>query len=129
MRTANGLDLNVDKTNITKVTGNKSSQYGFMLFVKKSNSVEKLVAHLNGKNRTAHVIPKLSRIYYAVGSMFHNNTNTVESFFFFFFFGYFRTIMQWYSTFFPPVPLQTLFHSTLYPQSCWCIIQVIYNYI
>jgi hypothetical protein len=24
---------------------------------------------------------------------------------------------QWYSTFFPPVPLETLFHSTLYPQS------------
>jgi hypothetical protein len=36
---------------------------------------------------------------------------------------------QWYSTFFPPVPLETLFHSTLYPQSCWCIIQVIHNYI
>jgi hypothetical protein len=30
---------------------------------------------------------------------------------------------------FPPVPLETLFHSTLYPQSCWCIIQVIHNYI
>jgi hypothetical protein len=27
-------------------------------------------------------------------------------------------IEQWYSTFFPPVPLETLFHSTLYPQSC-----------
>jgi hypothetical protein len=36
---------------------------------------------------------------------------------------------HWYSTFFPPVPLETLFHSTLYPQSCWCIIQVIHNYI
>jgi hypothetical protein len=36
---------------------------------------------------------------------------------------------QWYSTFFPPIPLETLFHSTLYPQSCWCIIQVIHNYI
>jgi hypothetical protein len=30
---------------------------------------------------------------------------------------------------FPPVPLETLFHSTLYPQSCWCIIRVIHNYI
>jgi hypothetical protein len=29
---------------------------------------------------------------------------------------------QWYSTFFPPVPLETLLHSTLYPQSCWCKI-------
>jgi hypothetical protein len=38
-------------------------------------------------------------------------------------------VSQWYSTFFPPVPLETLFHSTLYPQSCWCIIQVIHNYI
>jgi hypothetical protein len=36
---------------------------------------------------------------------------------------------QWYSNFFPPVPLETLFHSTLYPQRCWCIIQVIHNYI
>jgi hypothetical protein len=36
---------------------------------------------------------------------------------------------QWYSTFFPPVPLETLFHSTLYPPSCWCIIQVIHNSI
>jgi hypothetical protein len=36
---------------------------------------------------------------------------------------------QWQSTFFPPVPLETLFHSALYPQSCWCIIQVIHNYI
>jgi hypothetical protein len=25
--------------------------------------------------------------------------------------------------------LETLFHSTLYLQSCWCIIQVIHNYI
>jgi hypothetical protein len=41
----------------------------------------------------------------------------------------FCVIDQWYSTFFPPVPLETLFHSTLYPQSCWCIIQVIHNYI
>jgi hypothetical protein len=40
-----------------------------------------------------------------------------------------NTIDQWYSTIFPPVPLETLFHSTLYPQSCWCIIQVIHNYI
>jgi hypothetical protein len=38
-------------------------------------------------------------------------------------------LRQWYSTFFPPVPLETLFHSTLYPQNCWCIIQVIHNYI
>jgi hypothetical protein len=29
---------------------------------------------------------------------------------------------QWYSNFFPPVPLETLLHSTLYPQSCWCKI-------
>jgi hypothetical protein len=29
---------------------------------------------------------------------------------------------QWYSTFFPPVPLETLLRSTLYPQSCWCKI-------
>jgi hypothetical protein len=28
---------------------------------------------------------------------------------------------------FPPVPLETLFHSTLYPQSCWCLIQFINN--
>jgi hypothetical protein len=41
----------------------------------------------------------------------------------------FLCLEQWYSTFFPPVPLETLFHSTLYPQSCWCIIQVIHNYI
>jgi hypothetical protein len=34
---------------------------------------------------------------------------------------------QWYSIFFPPVPLETIFHSTLYPQSCWCLIQVIHN--
>jgi hypothetical protein len=39
------------------------------------------------------------------------------------------TAPQWYSTFFPPVPLEALFHSTLYPQSCWCIIQVIHNCI
>jgi hypothetical protein len=39
------------------------------------------------------------------------------------------SLRQWYSTFFPPVPLETLFHSTLYSQSCWCIIQVIHNYI
>jgi hypothetical protein len=40
-----------------------------------------------------------------------------------------RDLDQWYSTFFPPVPLETLFHSTLYPQSCWCVIQVIHNNI
>jgi hypothetical protein len=37
-------------------------------------------------------------------------------------------LAQWYATF-PPVPIETLLHSTLYPQNCWCIIQVINNYI
>jgi hypothetical protein len=32
---------------------------------------------------------------------------------------------QWYSTFCPPVPLETLLHSTLYPQSCWCKISLL----
>jgi hypothetical protein len=36
---------------------------------------------------------------------------------------YLRTVVF---NLFPPVPLETLFHSTLYPQSCWCIIQVIH---
>jgi hypothetical protein len=30
---------------------------------------------------------------------------------------------------FPPRTPRDIFHSTLYPQSCWCIIQVIHNYI
>jgi hypothetical protein len=35
---------------------------------------------------------------------------------------FFIGVEQWYSTFFLPVPLETLLHSTLYPQSCWCKI-------
>jgi hypothetical protein len=37
--------------------------------------------------------------------------------------GYLR---QWYSTFFVPVP-PDLISLTSYPQSCWCIIQVIHS--
>jgi hypothetical protein len=107
--TSNKLVLNPDKTNIIKFVTNISPQYDLKIVydekcIKQSINTKfpglQIDTHLNWKNHSNLMIPKLSRACYAVRSMSHSSsTNTLKSIYF----GYFHSIMK-YGIFFGVIP-------------------------
>jgi hypothetical protein len=97
--TSNKLVLNLDKTNVVKFITNKSSQYDLKIFYDEKYTEESINTkflgvqidnHLNLKNHTDVMVPKLSRACYAIRSMSHiSSTDTLKSIYF----AYFHFIM------------------------------------
>jgi hypothetical protein len=107
--TSNKLVLNLDKTNIIKFITNKSPQYELNIsydgkYIEESINTKflglKIDNHLTWKNHT-DLIPKLSRAYYAIGSLSHiNSSGTLKIIYF----AYFHSIMK-YGIIFGVIPL------------------------
>jgi hypothetical protein len=95
------LVLNLDKTNEIKFVTNKSPQYDLKTsyeekYIEKSINTKflglQIDNHLNWKNHTALMIPKLSRACYAIRSMSHiSSIDTLKSIYF----AYFHSIMKY----------------------------------
>ena len=77
----NGLPLNVDKTNIVKFTFNHLQNYLFQITyqnktMKAATNIKFLEKHMNWKNHTVKLLPKVSRAHYAVRYMYHFSSLT-----------------------------------------------------